>query len=199
MIVGLAGMYRVALGQTAGGLCALRSLYGVFFAGVFLSGIGSSYYHWQPNSQSLLWDRLPMTIGFVALFCVVVGEYISTRTARFILVPLLLLGLASVVYWQITELNGRGDLRPYALLQFLPMLLIPVILGGFSSRLDGNGYYWGMFAAYVSAKVAEYFDVELYDLVGVVSGHTLKHLLAAVAPYLFYRALRLRRRLGKQR
>jgi hypothetical protein len=96
----------------------------------------------------------------------------------------------SVFYWHITELNGRGDLRLYALVQFLPMILIPVILWLFKDDGERNKYYWGMIAAYALSKAAEFFDAGLYDMLGVISGHTVKHLLAAVAPYIFYRALR---------
>jgi hypothetical protein len=192
LLIGSIGMSLLVTRPTAGGLDELHWVYFAFFAGVFLTGMGSFYYHLHPDNRTLVWDRLPMTIGFMALFCAIVGEYVSTRAARIIFVPLLLLGLASVVYWHITELYGRGDLRAYVLVQFLPMILIPVILWMFQSRLGGNKFYWGMIAAYALAKAAEFFDVELYDLLGVVSGHTLKHLLAALAPYIFYRALRLR-------
>ena len=36
----------------------------VLFAGIFLTGFGSSYYHLDPNDSTLFWDRLPMTICF---------------------------------------------------------------------------------------------------------------------------------------
>lgn len=192
LIIGFIGMRQVLIRQPAGALADLRWMYFVFFVGVFLTGIGSSYYHLNPDNRTLVWDRLPMTIGFMALFSAIVGEYISIRAARTLFAPLLIIGLASVFYWHVTELNGRGDLRPYALVQFLPMVLIPVILWLFSSDRQDDVYYWGMIAAYVLSKGAEYFDAGLYDLAGTVSGHTLKHLLAAVAPYIYYRALRQR-------
>lgn len=48
-------------------------------------------------------------------------------------------------------------------------------------------------ALYAVAKVAETFDQEIYDLKQIVSGHTIKHLLAAVAIYLIVRMLQKRR------
>lgn len=48
-------------------------------------------------------------------------------------------------------------------------------------------------ALYAVAKVAETFDQEIYDLEQIVSGHTIKHLLAAVAIYLIVRMLQKRR------
>jgi hypothetical protein len=196
LIIGFIGMYRVYNQQAAGGLAALRWMYFAFFAGVFLTGIGSSYYHLHPDNRTLVWDRLPMTIGFMALFSVIVGEYISIRAARVISLPLLIVGLASVFYWYITELNGRGDLRPYIVVQFLPMILIPLILWLFKSDWERDSFYWGMIAAYALSKAAEFFDAELYAL-GTFSGHTLKHLIAAVAPYIFYRALQQREKITR--
>lgn len=195
LIVGLIGMRRVLGEPLTGGLAELRWMYFAFFAGVFLTGIGSSYYHLHPDNRTLVWDRLPITIGFMALFGAIVGEYVSIRAARTLFVPLLCVGLASVLYWHVTELNGQGDLRPYALVQFLPVILIQVILGLFKSELQGDAFYWGMIAAYALAKAAEFFDAGLYELLGGVSGHTLKHLIAAAAPFIFYRALRHRERI----
>ena len=48
-------------------------------------------------------------------------------------------------------------------------------------------------ALYAIAKVAETFDQEIYDWGQVVSGHTIKHLLAAAAIYLIVRMLQRRR------
>jgi hypothetical protein len=192
LIIGFIGMRQVLSRQPAGALAGLRWMYFAFFVGIFLTGIGSSYYHLHPDNRTLVWDRLPITIGFMALFSAIVGEYISIRAARALFAPLLIIGLVSVFYWYVTELNGRGDLRPYALVQFLPMVLIPVILWFFKSGRQDDVYYWGMVAVYALSKGLEYFDAELYGLGGAVSGHTLKHLLAALAPYIFYRALRQR-------
>ena len=44
----------------------------VFFLGVLLTGVGSSYYHWDPNDDTLFWDRLPMTLSFAAILALVV-------------------------------------------------------------------------------------------------------------------------------
>jgi Na+/H+ antiporter NhaC len=108
---------------------------------------------------------------------------------------LLILGIVSVAYWQVTELNGRGDLRAYALVQFLPALLIPLILWLFDSKLNGDQYIWGIVGAYAVSKLMELFDDQLYNVFSLLSGHSLKHLFAAFATLLFYWALRKRRRL----
>ncbi len=193
IIIGFAGIRLVASGQAKGGLAELQGVYLAFFAGVFLTGFGSVYYHYHPDNQTLLWDRLPMTIAFMALFSAIVGETISSRLALKLFVPLLISGILSVIYWYITEISGNGDLRDYALVQFLPVLLIPLILWLFNSKLNGDKYIWGVLGAYVLAKFMELFDAPIYSKLGMVSGHTLKHLIAALSTLIFYWALRERR------
>jgi len=190
VIIGVMGMRLVGSGRATGGLVELQAVYMAFFAGVFLTGFGSAYYHFHPDNQTLLWDRLPMTIAFMALFSAIVGETISSRIALKIFIPLLVSGIASVVYWHVSELNGSGDLRAYVLVQFLPILLIPLILLLFNSRLNGNKYIWGVIGAYTVSKLMELFDAPIYSALDVISGHSLKHLIAAFATFIFYWALR---------
>ncbi len=190
VIIGIMGMRLVASGRASGGLAELRAMYLAFFIGVFLTGFGSAYYHHRPDNHTLLWDRLPMTIAFMALFSAIIGEYISTRLALKLFTPLLILGMTSVVYWQVSELNGHGDLRPYALVQFLPIVLIPLILWWFESKLNNDKYIWGVIAAYAASKLMELFDAPLYSMIGLISGHSLKHLAAAFGALIFYWALR---------
>ncbi|HEY8037460.1 MAG TPA: ceramidase domain-containing protein [Methylobacter sp.] len=193
VIVGIMGIRLVALHKATGGLAELQTIYLTFFVGVLLTGFGSAYYHYQPDNQTLVWDRLPMTIAFMALFSAIVGEYISTRLAWKLFVPLLILGITSVLYWHLTEMNGHGDLRAYVLVQFLPVLLIPLILWLFDSKLDNDKYIWGVIAAYAASKLMELLDAQLYNIFGLLSGHSLKHLTAAFGALIFYWALRERR------
>jgi len=193
VIIGVMGMRLVALRQATGGLAELRPMYLTFFIGVLLTGFGSAYYHYQPGNQPLVWDRLPMTIAFMALFSAIVGEYISTQLARKLFAPLLIFGAASVIYWYVTELNGHGDLRAYVLVQFLPVLLIPLILWLFESKLNNDRYIWGIIGAYAASKLMELFDAGLYGAFGLISGHSLKHLTAAFGALIFYWALKERR------
>jgi len=197
VIVGVMGIRLIGSGRATGGLPELQAVYLTFFVGVFLTGFGSAYYHFHPDNQTLLWDRLPMTIAFMALFSAIVGETISPRIALKLFIPLLAAGMASVVYWHVSELNGSGDLRPYVLVQFLPIVLIPLMLVLFTSRLNGNKYIWGIIGAYAVSKLMEHFDARIYNTLGVVSGHSLKHLVAALATFIFYLALRNRQILSK--
>jgi hypothetical protein len=130
----------------------------------------------------------------MAFFAVVIGERIAVPLGRRWLWPLLAAGIAAVVYWAVTEARGSGDLRPYAVVQFLPMLLIPVILVLFAARFSREGYLWATLLAYAASKAAELQDEAVLHFLGVLSGHTLKHLLAAGGAGLFLLALRRRSR-----
>ena len=96
--------------------CALLWL--AFFIGVALTAFGSAYYHLAPDSGRLVWDRVPMTVAFMALLAAVIAERIDVRAGVVFLLPLIGFGIFSVVYWSITETAGNGDLRYYAAAQF---------------------------------------------------------------------------------
>jgi len=163
--------------------------YTLLFFGIVLVGIGSGYYHLYPTTQSLVWDRLPMTVVFMTLFSIVIKEYISERIGGLFLWPLILIGIFSVGYWVFSE---SGDLRIYALVQFYPMLSIPIILIFFKSKYGNDFEYWILLTAYIIAKLLEYFDTEIYKLLGFVSGHSLKHLVAALVLYFLLSAYKKR-------
>lgn len=177
--------------------------FGVFFAAVGLVGVGSAYYHLAPDNGRLVWDRLPMTIGFMAMFAALVADRIDRRVGLLWLLPLLIaLGISSVAYWDWSEQAGRGDLRFYGLVQFFPMVALPVLCALFPrARYTGGGYLIRVFAWYGAAKLFELFDGPIFALSGaLVSGHTLKHLAAAMATWAVLRMLlAARRRPGAQR
>ncbi len=135
-----------------------------------------------------------MTIGFMSLVSIIISEYFSPALGKKSLFPLLLVGIGSVAYWAYTESLGVGDLRAYAVVQFLPMVGIPLIISLYRSRSDLGLYVWWMVGFYLAAKVAEYYDPQIYALGEVLSGHSLKHLVAALAPASLLYALQQRRR-----
>lgn len=166
--------------------------YLVFFIGVTLTAFGSSYYHLQPANDRLVWDRLPMAVGFMALVAAVISERVNIKAGIRLLAPLLVLGIGSVVYWSVTESAGRGDLRPYALVQFGSLLTILLLLALFPQRYSRGGDFLISFIIYGLAKVFEAADRQIFALGGIVSGHTLKHLAAAISAYWILRMLQLR-------
>lgn len=202
VVAGLAGIWLIASRKAIGGLPELRVAYLMFFVGATLTGIGSGWYHLNPSNETLLWDRLPMTIAFMSFLAVVIGEYLSTTVAQRWLWPLLVVGALSVVYWSWTETQGIGDLRPYVLVQFLPGLLVVLILCMCTSpfadtgSISANGYMWGMLVAYSAAKITELLDAPIYAALGGFSGHSIKHLLTATGVVILAAALLYRRRPG---
>jgi len=147
------------------------------FIGTALVSLGSGYYHWAPSDATLVWDRLPMTLGFMALFAALVAEHVGERFERTLLAPALVAGVASVLWWRWT-----GDLRYYLWVQYAPLLCIPLMLMLFPARYTHRRFLAYGLGLYVLAKLAEHADRGVFELTRhVVSGHTAKHLLAAGA------------------
>lgn len=195
--VGLAGLGFALSDRAGNGRVFLepgeRWIYFSLFLGVVLTGLGSAYYHLAPDNGRLVWDRLPMTILFMSLFAAIIAERIDVKAGLYALLPLLALGMGSVVYWHLGEQIGQGDLRLYGMVQFLPLLLMPLLLLFFPPRYTGGAYLLIALVYYGLAKLCETFDAVIYSMGELVSGHTLKHLLAALAVYWLLRMIRSRR------
>jgi hypothetical protein len=144
-----------------------------FFAGAFATAAGSAYYHLHPDNARLVFDRLGMSIAFMALLALIVRDRLTPRWNAEILFGLECFGIGSVLLWKWT-----GDLRLYGVTQFFPLLAMPVLLLAFPGRLNNGRWLWVSAAAYVAAKPFEFFDPMI---AGIVSGHTIKHLLAALS------------------
>ena len=174
----LIGVYGLIIIRRATFDKPLPALY-LIYIGYILIGVGSAYYHWSPSNASLVWDRLAMTIVFMSLFSFVISVFIKEDLGRRLLWPLLLFGLFSVFYWDYTEGMGEGDLRLYGLVQYLPMVLIPLILMMYGKQRKETKYFWYVVGIYALAKVTEVFDEQIMDVLVIISGHTLKHLISA--------------------
>ncbi|WP_164974170.1 ceramidase [Filimonas effusa] len=191
MLVGLAGIISALANHVN---ARLRLMYLVLFTGILLTACGSGYYHWAPDNNRLVYDRLPMVIVFMAFLAIVIAEWINL-TAGYRLLPLLLTaGILSVIWWQHTENAGNGDLRFYMLVQFYPMILIPLILLLFykQSRNVGLLQMGYIIAWYIVAKILERYDDLLFHKIKLISGHSLKHIAAAVATWYMVTFFRIR-------
>ena len=198
-VIGLLGcwwLYRGDRMQAAFEDPGERVAYFVFFFGEFLTCFGSGYYHASPTNETLVWDRLVFSLMLTSIFAIVVTEFVNRRVGRVMLVPMVVLGVFSVLYWARTEALGQGDLRLYYLVQFYPMLAIPVILLVFQSRYTHAKAFWLMWALYALAKVAEIYDEPIFRMTEVWSGHTVKHFVAAGASAIPLFGLRRRMRAG---
>ncbi len=160
----------------------------ILFLSIFLVAAGSSYYHLNPNNETLTWDRLPMAIGFMALFVIVLGEYVNIKLEHWLLIPMCLLGIFSVIYWHITD-----DLRIYAWVQFCSLGLLLVVISLYKPNTFQTKYLIYALVFYTLSKLTEYFDIAIFTFTQeMLSGHTIKHVLAAIGTFFFYMLLKYR-------
>lgn len=154
--------------------------------------MGSAYYHWQPDNATLLWDRLPIAIGIMALLAAMLVERVDVKLGLKLLPVLVLLGAASVIYWYWSEQQGAGNLNFYIVIQFYSLLLIVLLSLILPSGYTYDNAFLKAIGLYALAKVAEMLDQQLFSLGQIVSGHTLKHLIAALAIWWIVRMLQKR-------
>jgi len=163
------------------------------FVAIALTCFGSSYYHLDIDPAGLFWDRLPMAIGFMSLLAAVIGERIDPKLGLRLLVPLVLIGAGSVIYWRWSALYATENLLPYGIVQYGSIAAVLVLCALYPPRYTHGAYFVHVIAIYALAKVAEVLDARIYYAFGeMISGHTLKHLIAAFATYWVWRMLRLR-------
>jgi hypothetical protein len=163
--------------------------YLILSVGVVLTCFGSGYYQLAPDNSRLVWDRLPMTVGFMSLLSALLMERVNLRGGLVALCPLLALGLASVMQWYFSEMRGAGDLRLYLMVQFYTLLLILLILWLFPARYTRGIDLVMAMGVYVLAKIFEVLDRQIFNFGHIISGHTLKHLAAALGVYWIFRML----------
>ena len=188
ILVGLLGLRVLIKWRSYGdGIFSERGeawVYIALYSGTVLTGIGSAYYHLWPNNDSLVWDRLPMAIIFASFVSSVISERVSSRAGLFLLIPFLVAGTGSVIYWDFGERAGTGDSSaPMCLcISTLYCLFPPSCI---FSQIDTPGAVTslGCSAFYALATVSEALDKPIFDFLHLISGHTIKHLLAAAAIY----------------
>ena len=184
LLAGLLGLGGSMNMQAMHVYAGLRRQFGVVFTATVLAAIASSGYHLAPDNASLLWDRLAMAVIFTGLLALVYSIYVSAFYGRLLFWPLLLAGVGSVLYWYRTEQLGMGDLRFYALTQYLSVLLVILIVILYHRAGKPTMLTVSALLLYALAKLAEHFDALLYHYTGVVSGHSLKHLFAGLAMFM---------------
>ncbi|TQF43899.1 hypothetical protein UNPF46_00880 [Bradyrhizobium sp. UNPF46] len=156
-----------------------------FFVGLILTCLGSGFYHLDPDMpQRLVADRLGMAVAFAGFLGIAASERISVRAGEALLVLMMIAGLLAA--WV-----ARDNLTPWVVVQFGGMALA-VGLALTRPRPGALGVpLGGVIFFYVLAKLFELGDVIVFDATAhIVSGHTLKHLAAAMAAWPVVRALR---------
>ncbi len=183
-IAGLVGL-PVVFGRRSWRLfesAAERRPWQVFFLGLILVAFGSAYYHANPTTATLYWDRLAMAIAFMALFTGIVMDRTSVAVARWLLPNALVFGVALTTIWSLTEAAGRGNLWIYLAVQILPALLLVAVLILFPARRSQGKWLAAAAGCYLLAFIAENLDHQIHAALGqAISGHSIKHLLAALA------------------
>lgn len=176
-VVGLWGLHCLRRERTDG--VPGRTGYGLFFASLLLTALGSGWYHLAPDNARLVWDRLPIALACAGLLAAVWHETLGRD--RWALPALTAIAVASVAWWRFTDLQGAGDLRPYLLVQLLPLVLIPMVQWQHRSPPAQRRAFGLALVLYVMAKACELADHTIMDNLHIVSGHTLKHGLATLA------------------
>jgi hypothetical protein len=148
----------------------------VFLASLVLTALGSGWYHLAPDDARLIWDRLPIALGCAGILTGVRAETATRSHAWLVTIVLCVAAIVSVVWWNVTE-----DLRPYLLLQASPLVLIPLWQWIYNSPRADRIAFATAILLYVAAKLSELADHPVLSATGVMSGHTIKHLLATAA------------------
>ncbi len=171
-LVGLGWLVAVpAPGRTQRACAAL------FFGGLVVTATCSAWYHLQPNDAGLVIDRLGMVFAFAGLLGLAVVDRISGRAGLAMAAMVLVLGPWSVQVWA-----SSGNVLAWCVLQFGGMALmlwlatLRPVAGALGLRLGA------ILLIYSAAKALELADHAVFDLTGqLVSGHTLKHVVAGLA------------------
>jgi hypothetical protein len=124
---------------------------------------------------------MPMTLMFMPILILLTYDFMGVKIGTYAFYVLIPLGIFSVFYWHYTELAGRSDLRLYAFVQFGTMLLAPIMILLFYKKTSYINWIWCILGWYVLAKIAEFYDPQIYELTGFWSGHTIKHLVGAIS------------------
>jgi hypothetical protein len=167
--------------------------YALFFLAAILVGFGSGFYHLAPDNARLLWDRAALALALMAWLAAILCQRVSLKAGLRLLPLFIAAGLGSVFFWGWSEARGMGDLRPYGLMQIYPMLLIPLLLWQYRPRYSGDRDILAVLGLYSLALLFDFSDRPVFALSGgIVSGHTVKHVIAALAVYWVLRHLRRR-------
>lgn len=175
-VMGAMGLWSVFTGL-AGLRRGERWTFGAFFGGALLMAFGSGWFHLWPSKETLVWDRLAMALTFMAFLSAMISERISPRAGAVLLLPLMAAGAASVVYW------GKHDnLGPYYMVQGFSLLSMLYIGPAFKWQHIPTRDLFIALSWYALAMALDLRDKQVFDLIcgELLSGHTIKHLSAAM-------------------
>lgn len=181
LVVGLWGLYQYVKFERESRDCIFKAFLSV---ALILTACGSAYFHWEPTLDRLYWDRLPMSFAFGAIIGWIISDKLSFPVGLGGAAMCALVGAITLTLWKF----GLGDLKPYYVLQYGGLVLGLGLCLFVPGRTFSNRNFLLGFFLYVIAKVLEVQDGPIFHSTEIVSGHTLKHLVAAAAVFAFLRA-----------
>ena len=188
IIVGILGLFNFYNNKFIKISNSFSVILNLFFISIILTGLGSGYYHLSPNDFTLVFDRLALTLVFTFILAMLANVRISERSGFHTLAELIILAPLSVLLW-----NYNGNLTPYAVLQFGGIIIIVLTLL-LTKAQKQSPCFASLIILYGFAKVAEFYDVEIFKLSqNLISGHTLKHLIGALAVLIFISPLKVKK------
>ena len=145
------------------------------FSGMILTFAGSVWFHLDPNDSTMLWDRLGMSVVIGSCISLLIHDMYDRGLAGKVHLPIVVLSLISVLWWPVFD-----DLRFYFIVKYHPFILFPILLF-YGNRIYNkiSGYYWGL-SMFILATVFEFTDLQIFEITGFISGHTLKHIFAGI-------------------
>jgi hypothetical protein len=187
IIVGILGLVNFYNNQYIKISNSFSVILNLFFISIILTGLGSSFYHLSPNDFTLVFDRLAMSLVFASILAMLAYLKISPRFGLHTLAELLILAPLTVLIWKF-----NGNLTPYVVLQFGGIILVILTLLLTKTRMQGP-CFTSLIILYGAAKLVEFYDEKIFNLSqNLISGHTLKHLIAALAVIIFVSPLKVK-------
>ena len=164
---------------------AQRGLAVLFFVGLMATAFCSSSYHLDPHDAGLCIDRVGMSLAFAGLLGLAAADRIGTRAG----VALAALVAVAAPATALVAWLG-GNMTPWAVLQGGGLVLLAALaLRRPQPRALGFSII-GVIAFYAVAKALELADAPVFALTQqLISGHSAKHLVAALAGWPVVRAL----------
>ncbi len=188
IIVGILGLFNFYNNKFIKISNSFSVILNLFFISIILTGLGSGYYHLSPNDFTLVFDRLALTLVFTFILAMLANVRISERSGFHTLAELIILAPLTVLIW-----NYNGNLTPYAVLQFGGIIIIVLTLL-LTKPQKQSPCFASLIILYGFAKLAEFYDVEIFKLSqNLISGHTLKHLIGAIAVLIFISPLKVKK------
>ena len=187
IMVGALGLFNFYNNQYIKISNSFSVILNLFFISIILTGLGSSFYHLSPNDFTLVFDRLAMSLVFASILAMLAYLKISSRFGLHTLAELLILAPLTVLIWKF-----NGNLTPYVVLKFGGIILVILTLLLTKTRMQGP-CFTSLIILYGAAKLVEFYDEKIFNLSqNLISGHTLKHLIAALAVIIFVSPLKVK-------